>query len=173
MPMLATMLKSATTAMTATAATRIRRRRPSSRRKMSAIPRHWPVREMARSHPDISARCSPTTSARRPHCAAARRSRRVRATCPTALGRKAVTRPQMLSRKSRGVDAGTLAVRYSLSKSTPLECLWRARGQRDEREDPADAQVVRRKVGDEVGRHVDRCLPPSCGWRRETSVDMH
>ena len=44
---------------------------------------------------------------------------RVRATRPTGLGRKAVTSPQQLSRNSRGMDAGRLAVRYRRSNSTP------------------------------------------------------
>src|SRR5664279_311028 len=50
---------------------------------------------------------------------AANSSMRVSATLPIGLGLKAVTSPQQLSKKSSGIEAGRLPVRYLRSKSTP------------------------------------------------------
>ena len=119
MPIFATMLKTATTAMSPVAPNRMERRRPSRRRKRSAMPTALASTRIGMKSPRYLGAMYPHKSKAAAAPPAANRRRRVRATLPSALGRNAVTRPQILRRKRRGMDAGTLEVRYSLSKSTP------------------------------------------------------
>src|SRR6516225_1023501 len=109
--MLATMEKRATNDSTAKAATLTDRLPPSKRRKMSAAATALARTRNGTKSPKYLGEMYPHNISAAPALPAARRSRRVLATWPTGLGRNAVTRPQRLSKKSRGVDAGKLAVR--------------------------------------------------------------
>ena len=64
----------------------------------------------------------------------------------------------MLKRKSRGIDAGTLAVRYIRSNSTPPSALGGLVGRVTNGKTRREAQTVRPQIGDQIGREEDRSL---------------
>src|ERR1700683_3554381 len=121
--MLATIPKSATRAKIARDPTRTGLLRPSNRRKISAVATAPASTRNGTKSPRYLGAMYPHNMSAAPALPEARSSKRVRATLPTDLGRKAVINPQILRRKSSGDEAGRLAVRYSLSKRTPFNAV--------------------------------------------------
>ena len=174
MPMLATMLKRATTADD-----------PQRPDRTDRPPPFQPTPDVGHGHragqhqkgdevTEVPRRDVPPQHQGGPGAAGGQQQQTGQRHLPDRSGSERGDQTPELRRNSSGDDAGRLAVRYRRSKSTPASAGGGSGRQGDEGEHRGEAQAVGPQIGQDIGRHEDDALlGVVVGGEELASVGVH